>query len=291
VVRERVDRVRAGATLEEVLYLPEAKVLKRMSLGYEGLLADIYWTRAVQYFGSKHFQHAAHYDLLAPLLDVTTELDPHLLVVYQFGSIFLSQRPPEGAGQPQKAIELVERGIRENPAEWRLYYNLGWIEYDGKDYRAAARAFEQGAKVPGSPPAMQVLAATTAQHAGEVPTSRLLWSQIYATTADKMIRANAIKHLEALQVDEDIARLEGGVEAYKQATGSYPASWAELEAAGWRGRLIDPVGYYYILKAGGRIEVQDPDRLPFISRGLPPGREAFSLTPEQRKAIRDAGSN
>ena len=27
-----------------------------MSLGYDGLLADIYWTRAVQYFGSKHHE-------------------------------------------------------------------------------------------------------------------------------------------------------------------------------------------------------------------------------------------
>ena len=57
----RIDRLRAGATLEEVLYIPSPKALKRMSLGYTGLTADIYWTRAVQYFGGKHRARAREY--------------------------------------------------------------------------------------------------------------------------------------------------------------------------------------------------------------------------------------
>jgi hypothetical protein len=38
----RVDQVRTGATLEEVLYISSPQALKRLSLGYDGLLADIY---------------------------------------------------------------------------------------------------------------------------------------------------------------------------------------------------------------------------------------------------------
>src|SRR5579872_4678984 len=84
-----VDAAQPTATLEEILYVSSPKLLKRLSLGYEGLLADIYWTRAVQYFGSKHYAGATRYDLLAPLLQITTELDPRLLVAYEFGSNFL----------------------------------------------------------------------------------------------------------------------------------------------------------------------------------------------------------
>ena len=69
----RLDQIRTGATLEEVLYISSPKALKRMSLGYDGLLADIYWTRAVQYFGNKHHDGAQRYDLLAPLLEITTD--------------------------------------------------------------------------------------------------------------------------------------------------------------------------------------------------------------------------
>ena len=38
----RVDQMRTGATLQDVLYISSPKLLKRVSLGYEGLLADIY---------------------------------------------------------------------------------------------------------------------------------------------------------------------------------------------------------------------------------------------------------
>ena len=55
----RVDQLRTGATLEEVLYVSSPKLLKRASLGYSGLLADIYWTRAVQYYGGKQHQNTA----------------------------------------------------------------------------------------------------------------------------------------------------------------------------------------------------------------------------------------
>src|SRR4029077_18589150 len=93
----RLDQIRAGAALQEVLYISSPKALKKMSLGYDGLLADIYWTRAVQYFGGKHHEGAQHFDLLAPLLEITTTLDPHLLVAYEYGANFLAPKGPNGA--------------------------------------------------------------------------------------------------------------------------------------------------------------------------------------------------
>src|SRR5437016_5458090 len=177
----QVDRVRGQqATLEEVLYIPSGKALKRLSLGYSGLLADIYWTRAVQYFGQKHHEEALRYDLLYPLLDITTALDPHLIVAYEFGSVFLSQKPPEGAGQPDKAVALVEKGIRVNPDYWRLYFTLGYIHYfDRKDYKAAAEAFDRGSKVPHAHPWLKVMAAQMAEHANDPATAIRLWQPLY----------------------------------------------------------------------------------------------------------------
>ncbi len=40
-----VEQVEPG---RDVLNISSAQVLKKMSLGYDGLLADIYWTRVVQ---------------------------------------------------------------------------------------------------------------------------------------------------------------------------------------------------------------------------------------------------
>ena len=99
-----------------MLYITSPKAVKRLSLGYDGLLADIYWTRAVQYFGGRHVAGASHFRLLAPLLEITTTLDPHLLVAYQFGANFLSPKPPNGAGMPDESHPVG--GVR-NPATIR----------------------------------------------------------------------------------------------------------------------------------------------------------------------------
>jgi tetratricopeptide (TPR) repeat protein len=268
-----LDQIRNRATLQEVLYVSSPKVLKRLSLGYDGLLADVYWTRAVQYFGNEHHTDAANYALLAPLLEITTTLDPHLTVAYEFGASFLAPQPPNGAGMPDRAIELVEYGIRNNPDEWKLYYNLGFIYYgELKDYSKAADAFARGSRVPNANAFLKVLAGRMAEHAGDIATARMMWTTAYQTTHDSSIRANATAHLRAIQVDEDVAALENVTAAYHEKTGRFPSTFAELHAAGvLRGTPLDPLGVPYRLAEDGRIEVREPDKFPFIERGMPAG--------------------
>jgi tetratricopeptide (TPR) repeat protein len=269
----QVDRLRTGASLQEVLYVTSPKALKRLSLGYDGLLADIYWTRAVQYFGNKHHVLARSYTLLAPLLEITTYLDPHLVIAYEFGADFLSPQPPDGAGQPERAIQLVENGIRSNPNEWRLYYDLGFIYYlELHDYPNAAEAFSRGAERPGAHPFLKILAAKMAQNAGEIETARMLWITTFESASDKQIKLNAAAHLKALQSDENVLILEKLVRLYQQRSGSMPASLADLVYANMlRDIPLDPAGHAYKLLADGRIEVRNPDDIPFITKGLPPG--------------------
>jgi tetratricopeptide (TPR) repeat protein len=268
----RLDQMRTTATLEEVLYLNSPKWVRRLSLGYTGLLADIYWTRAVQYFGSHHVVKAKDYNLLYPLLEITTALDPKLIVAYQFGANFLAPKPPEGAGQPDQGVALVEYGIRNNPDNWKLYYELGFLYYvEKKDYAKAAEAFERGAKVPHAHPLLHVLAAQMAQHAGEIQTSRMLWQAAYATTQDELIRKNAVDHLRALKVDEDITELEKIVARYREQTGLLPPSFNALIGAGMLfGVPADPGGKPYKLLADGRVELQNPEDFPFVEKRLPP---------------------
>src|SRR6266436_2876389 len=272
-VLHRVDQLRPQATLDEVLFLSSPKLIKRASLGYDGLTACIYWTRAVQYFGYRHHYYAASYNLLAPLLEITTHLDPHLLVAYEFGGSFLAPPPPHGAGQPERAIELMEYGIQNNPDKWRLYYNLGFVYYmELRDYKKAEETFERGSHVPNAHPFLKIFAAQMAQHAGEYETARMLWSTTYQTTQDQLIKENAVGHLRALRVDEDVQHLQEAVTRFGKRTGRLPASISELVAAeGLAGTPIDPDGHPYKLTSEGRIEVRVPDDFPFATKGLPAG--------------------
>jgi tetratricopeptide (TPR) repeat protein len=285
----QVDNLRTGASLEEVLYISSPKVLKRLSLGYQSLLADVYWTRAVQYFGSKHVDGARRYDLLAPLLEITTDLDPNLVVAYQFGSNFLASKPPAGAGMPERAVQLIERGIRANPNEWRLYYELGFVYYwELRDYKKSAEAFERGSERPNAHPFLKILAANMAQHAGDSNMARMLWVTTYESTTDPQIKKNASDHLRALQVDAEIDALQRLVTKYRETRGHVPANFMELIGAGMlRGIPADPTGKAYKLTSDGQVEVRNPDDLPYITKGLPPGYQSkyaprlASTVPEQ----------
>jgi tetratricopeptide (TPR) repeat protein len=253
------------ATLEEVLYISSGRALKNMSLGYSSLLADIYWTRAVQYFGSR-VRQSTRFDLLAPLLDITTELDPHLIPAYQTGSIFLTQKIPYGAGEPDKAVGLLHKGIRENSAYWRLYFTLGFVHYlDRRDYRAAEQAFEAGSEIPGALPWMKILAARMAEHAEDIGTAAALWKAVYETNKDKTVQETALKHLASLQADADIQELEKRVRIYRERTGSFPKTWSDLVRAGILPRVpLDPTGAPYELLPNGTVWVADSKQLPFV---------------------------
>src|SRR5258708_26251704 len=119
-----IDQIRPQATIEDALYINSPKMVKRASLGFDGLMACIYWTRTVQYFGHRHFDRAHTYYQLAPLLDITTALDPHLLPAYQFGASFLSPQPPCVAGEPAPSIRLTDDRIEPNPDNWPLSSSL-----------------------------------------------------------------------------------------------------------------------------------------------------------------------
>jgi hypothetical protein len=267
-----IDRIRPKATIEDALYISSPKMVKRASLGFDGLMACIYWTRTVQYFGHRHFDRARTFNELAPLLEITTTLDPHLLPAYGFGASFLAPQPPGGAGEPERAIRLMEYGIEHNPDNWHLYYDLGFVYYtELKDYRNAAAVFERGSKVPNAHPFMKIMAAQMAMHAGDFATARMLWTATYESSSESIIRQNALEHLRALKVDEDVTNLESAVARFAERTGSPPVSMPELVMAEHLpGFTVDPDGNPYQLTLDGQVQVQNPDDFPFITKGLPP---------------------
>lgn len=269
----RIDRLRPQATIDDAIYVTSPKMVKRASLGFDGLMACIYWTRTVQYFGHRHFNHEQTYNELAPLLEITTTLDPELFTAYQFGASFLAPAPPNGAGEPARAIALMQYGIDHNPDNWQLYYNLGFVYYtELKNYKKAAEIFERGSQIPGAHPFMKILAAQMAEHAGDFTTARLLWSATFETSQETNIRQNALEHLRCVQVDEDVTHLQEAVTRFGELTGRLPSSMSELAAAEHlNGIPTDPDGNPYQLTPQGRIQIEKPENFPFATKGLPPG--------------------
>jgi len=257
-LQHRIDAQRASLSEErDDVLLRSGKLVKVMSLEYAPLLADIYWTRVVQYYGNKHVRGQANLELLWPLLDITTTLDPNLLISYRFGALFLSQAAPGGAGRPDLAVQLIQRGIKANPDYWRLYEDLGFVYYfDLKDYQKGAEAFLEGSKKPGAQFWMKVMAAKVAAEGESFATSLFLWKDIYDSTADPMVKKNALLHVQLLTVKEDCRQLDALADEYAKRYGKRPARMSELVQAGMiHGIPGDPLGFAYIFGEDGKAEL------------------------------------
>src|SRR6185503_11238995 len=106
---------------DDSLYLTSPRAARRMTLSYHALAADLYWIRAIQYFGGTRRmveagqtiadQDRRQYAALYPLLDLTTSLDPRFNLAYRFDSIFLAEPAPRGPGRPDLAIALLKKGL------------------------------------------------------------------------------------------------------------------------------------------------------------------------------------
>lgn len=253
-----IDSQRQAVSQErDDVLLRSGKLMKVMSLEYAPLLADIYWTRVVQYYGNKHVRGQANLELLWPLLDITTTLDPNLLISYRFGAMFLSQAPPAGAGRPDLAVQLIQRGIQANPDYWRLYEDLGFVYYfDLKDYKRASEAFLEGSKNPNAQLWMKVMAAKIAAEGESLETSVFLWKDIYNSASDPEVKKNALMHLQLLKVKEDCRQLDLLADEYAKRFGKRPARMSEMVQAGLlRGIPGDPLGFAYIFDEGGKAQL------------------------------------
>ena len=254
-LQQRID-IQRGALRQErdEMVLRSGKLIKAMSLEYAPLMADLYWTRVVQYYGDKHARHDPNVELLWPLLDLTTTLDPNLLVAYRFGSTFLSEPSPRGAGHPELGIALLERGIQANPEYWRFYEDLGFIYYfELKDYAKASAAFAEGSRHPDAQIWMKIMAAKIAAEGESLQTSIFLWTEVYQTTKDPQVKENALTHLQLLRAEQDCKQLDAFADEFQKRTGRRPTRVAELVQAGLLQRLpVDPLGYPYVFGPDGK---------------------------------------
>ena len=216
---------------QEVLFLPSGQFIKKISLGYSGLLADIYWMRAVQYYGGKRLRGESQFPLLEPLINIATALDPQLLHAYRFGSVFLSEREPIGAGQPDRAIALLRKGIENNPDEWQLHRDVGFIYYwFVGDYKKAAAAFLEGSKNPKSAVWMKTFAAQLLAQGGSREAARFLWQEVYQTSENQRMKENAREHLSKLVAEDHIEMLEALIKKIEAKSGRKVESIDELVA-------------------------------------------------------------
>jgi tetratricopeptide (TPR) repeat protein len=264
----REDRYPSPAVTAESLYLTSGKTARRLSVGYTALAADLYWIRAIQYYGGHKLgshqpgsgqQSAApaqDYELLYPLLDLTTSLDPRFNIAYRFGSIFLAESSPGGAGRPDLAIALLEKGLRERPDKWEYMQDIGFVNYWWRhDYQEAAKWFDRASQVPDAPWFLRSLAAVTLAEGGNRQRSRQMWSTIRESAEIDWLKTDADWRLRQLDAMDLIDAVQQVLDAAVPRTGRL-TNWSDVVRAGvLRGVPVDPAGAPLGLDSDGRVHL------------------------------------
>ena len=191
----------------EVLYLPSGRFLEQASLQYRNLAADILWFKTIQYYGG-YRQGENDIELFSHLVDVITDLDPQFAFAYLFGGLIIA----EDLGHFDEGVAFIKKGIENNPTDWWLVFELGFLHYvnmENRDLDAAARYFELASRIPGADEITRRFAAFVAARAGHVQTSIVMWEELSRTSDNPYIRELAREYIEKLekQLEEET---EGG---------------------------------------------------------------------------------
>jgi tetratricopeptide (TPR) repeat protein len=265
------------AYIDEDLSLQGEK-LKGWSLGFEGLIADWYWVRSLQYVGNKISKseeetinlenlQSLNPRLLYPLLDNATTLDPQFMVAYSYGAVVLP------AINPEEAIKIAEKGIQNNPDQWRLYQHLGYIYWRLKDYPKAAETYEKGSKIKDAPRFMKSMAARMNGQGGSRDTAREMYQQIYEEAEEDNVKENAKLRLLQLDSIDEREAIRSVLSKFQEKNGRCINNWPEIlpllkgvKIAGGKdfrvdrsGNLVDPSDAPYLLdqeKCLARLDAQ-----------------------------------
>jgi hypothetical protein len=209
-----------------VLYVRSGPALQRIALDYDALGADVYWIRAIQYYGGNRLSDTSNkkYALLYPLLDIATSLDPFFTIAYRFGAIFLSEGYPGGPGRPDQAIALLRKGIAAQPTKWQYYHDIAFVYYwQLRDMEAAARWFRLAATQPGAPNWLEPVAATMLIQGGDRASARFLLREILKSE-EAWLRRMASRGLLQLDALDMMDLLQAAVRRFPPPPGT-PYSW------------------------------------------------------------------
>jgi hypothetical protein len=258
-----------------VLYMRSPALVARAALSYRTLLADVYWLRAVQYFGRTKLSTdpRKQYDLLYPLLDLTTSLDPRFNVAYRFGAIFLAEPSPGGPGRPDLAIELLEKGLRSQPNRWELAEDIGFVWYWWfDDHERAASWFTRASRMPDAPEWLAPIAAVTLAQGGNRDSSRQLWREIARTAEADWLRGTATLRLSQLDAMDQLDQLRMVADRYQERTGRESFTWYDVIDEGLiPGVPVDPAGSAYVFSEQGLVTLNPRSALnPLPDRGRTP---------------------
>ena len=213
--------------------VPEPQVARVMSMGFEALVSDYYWLKAVQVAGGNRSTGREEYgNYLARLVDLVTSLNPHVGHAYRFAAVWLTQSEQE----VREANRLLRRGIEHHPEDWRNWFYLGFNQfyYLGENEKAAD-TIAVASDLPRAPAYLSRLVARLKAESGGLEVAEVLLRQMVEDAKDDTSRRGYLSALDEIEIERRARFLDSARERFKELQGRDLGSVSELVL------LADPV--------------------------------------------------
>ena len=204
-------------TLEDgELFVPQPEVARVASLGFRNLVSDYYWLQALQVLGAATTDPSQNGPVFGRLLDVVTDLDPHVDHPYRFAGIWMTDSPES----VRKADALLERGIEYHPDDWRNHFYQGFNRFFYlEENERAADALEKAAAIPGSPKYLPRLVARLRAGESGLDTSAAMLTELVHGSEDPFERAEYEKALDEVETERRARVLDAAREEFQRRFG------------------------------------------------------------------------
>jgi len=191
--------------------VPSPAHARLFSLGFDAAVADYYWLRAIGIVGGESGAIEQRGELLADLIDVVTEVDPWVDHPYRFAAVWLTR----DREMVERGNRLLERGISYHPLDWRNRYHLAFNYFFYLDEQLrAADVLEGAVGLEGAPNYLAPLVARLRSKQGGLQVAAAFLAQILESTEDEYKRAEYLKALDEIQIEEKARFLDTAREEY-----------------------------------------------------------------------------
>ena len=246
-------KARARDLGEQLLYLPNEKLLNHFTAGLTSIVADLLWIECVQYTG-KHVRTDNDLTWMKKMIWTVVRLDPYFTGVYLDGAIFLSSLQSD----QQAAIELLERGFIMNPRAWELPHQIAMIHLVSRrgDYgadRLALHYLTMSAATGNAPNHVADLASKLQSDYDLFEIEEEMWTRILEE-GGRLKRDLAIRKLRELELRKACHAFNNAVQTYRERKGRAPATLDDLLTSQLIGGVPeDPLGGRFFIAPDGAV--------------------------------------
>lgn len=247
-----VDNARVKTGMDEILYLPNEKLLSHFTAGLNSVVADFIWLHCIQYTAIEH-RGQRHFTWLEHMLHTATRLDPYFVDVYRFGAIFLSALRADA----DASLRLAHVGIKKNPDSWQLPYEAAMNYLMNKRNHPQARYFagqylSMSAATGNAVSGVVNLAAKLQDEFNLTEIEKDMWLDMLESD-DKFIRELAERKLIEIELRKACEKLNERLTIFKERTGHPADSFDDLIEAGLlKNKLEDPLGGTFFIAEDGK---------------------------------------